>query len=47
MTKVEERIFAEISGVVVCTSRVVKMKHHQLFVENSAYFVLEIDLRVV
>ena len=34
----------EIVGVVVCTSRVMKMKSTYHFVKNSEYFVLKIEL---
>ena len=34
----------EIVEVAVCTIRVAKMKEHLLFIDNSAYFVLEIEL---
>ena len=34
----------EILEVVVCTARVVKMRNTYYFIENSAYFVLEIEL---
>ena len=41
------KLFEEIVGVVVCTSRVVKMKEHLPFVENSAHFVLKIELLLI
>ena len=43
MTEVEEGFLVEIVGVVLCTSRVVKMKEH-LHLENSPYFALKKEL---
>ena len=40
MTEVEEGFLVEIVGVVLCTSRVVKVKEH-LHLENSPYFALK------
>ena len=42
-TVAEEGFLEEIVGVVVCTSRVVKMKEHP-HLENSPYFVLKKEL---
>ena len=45
MTKVEQRIFlVEIVEVVACTMKVVKIKEHLGFIEDSTYFALEIEL---
>ena len=37
----------EIDGVVVCTNRVVKLKSTYHFVENSAHFLLKIELMLI
>ena len=44
MSKVEERVLAEIAGVVVWTSNVVKIKEHLLF--YGEFSILRIEDRL-
>ena len=37
----------EIVEMAVCSIRVVKMNEHLLFLKNSAYFVLELELLLI
>ena len=43
LTEVQKRFLVEIIALVVCSSRVVKVKEHH-FVENPAYVLLKIEL---
>ena len=46
MSKVEERVLAEIAGAVVCTSNVVKIKEHLLFYGKFTILCIEDGLAV-